>query len=134
MYKIPCVWYLLEDDSDDVQLLQEAIEASALPITLVHFYEVKAMYQQLQSEELPNVIILDINLPMTNGIDILQSLKQMEHIKDLPVVMFTSADTGKYQQQTLTNGAEHYISKPYQFSKYNDVVHEIYSYCMKVRV
>ena len=131
-YTSTCKWYLLEDDPDDVQLLQEAIDASGFAIQLLHFFDAETLFKQLSAEQLPDIVVLDINLPTANGIDILAELKKNERTQHLPVVMFTSSDLAKFQEETLNKGAVLYIRKPMQYNMYQQVVKEIYDLCTRM--
>jgi CheY-like chemotaxis protein len=62
-------------------------------------------------EELPNIILLDVNLPSIDGITVLRSLKTNPVTKDIPVVMYTAQDDSKTQQICKEYGADAFLSK-----------------------
>ncbi|WP_207492064.1 response regulator [Aridibaculum aurantiacum] len=124
-----CVWYLLEDDPDDVQLISEALKTSQLPVELVHYTSDDELINDLAIKDLPHVVILDINLPTTNGLEVLEKLKQRDRLTSLLVVMFTSSDLERYQEQSKELGAVAYFTKPYQFDHYFTVVKDIFNLC-----
>ncbi len=63
---------------------------------------------------LPDVIILDIEMPRMNGYEFKSSINNQEVYKDIPVVMLTSRASEKHQQKARELGIEHYLTKPYQ--------------------
>ncbi len=63
---------------------------------------------------LPDVIILDIEMPRMNGYEFKSSINNQQMYKDIPVVMLTSRASEKHQQKARDLGIEHYLTKPYQ--------------------
>ena len=60
----------------------------------------------------PRLVILDLNLPKTNGREVLQRMKASPVCKDVPVVILSSSDAAKDKQETAALGASWYIRKP----------------------
>lgn len=63
---------------------------------------------------LPDVIILDIEMPRMNGYELKSSLNNQQRYKDIPVVMLTSRASEKHRQKARELGITHYLSKPYE--------------------
>lgn len=63
---------------------------------------------------LPDVIILDIEMPRMNGYEFKSSINNQQEYKDIPVVMLTSRASEKHQQKARELGIENYLTKPYQ--------------------
>jgi chemosensory pili system protein ChpA (sensor histidine kinase/response regulator) len=63
---------------------------------------------------LPDVIILDIEMPRMNGYELKASLNNQQLYKDIPVVMLTSRASEKHQEKARELGVRHYLSKPYE--------------------
>lgn len=63
---------------------------------------------------LPDVIILDIEMPRMNGYELKASLNNQRQYKDIPVVMLTSRASEKHQQKARELGVTHYLTKPYE--------------------
>jgi len=63
---------------------------------------------------LPDVIILDIEMPRMNGYELKASLNNQQLYKDIPVVMLTSRASGKHQKKARELGVTHYLTKPYE--------------------
>jgi chemosensory pili system protein ChpA (sensor histidine kinase/response regulator) len=63
---------------------------------------------------LPDVIILDIEMPRMNGYELKSTLNNNELYRDIPVIMLTSRASEKHQQKARELGIRHYMTKPYQ--------------------
>lgn len=79
-------------------------------------------------EALPAVILLDINLPKVNGLEVLRQLKTHERFRRIPVVVLTSSREDRDLKTAYDLGVNSYIEKPVNFSKFMDVVEHIELY------
>ena len=80
---------------------------------------------EITTREKPDLVLLDIMMPVMNGFQVLRKLKLQEETKDIPVIMLTS----KVQEQDvvfgLEAGAEDYITKPFSFAELNARVNHV---------
>lgn len=79
-------------------------------------------------EALPAVILLDINLPKINGLEVLRQLKAHERFRRIPVVILTSSREDKDLNTAYDLGVNSYIEKPVSFNKFMDVAEQIELY------
>ncbi|MDO9135690.1 response regulator [Hydrogenophaga sp.] len=79
-------------------------------------------------EPLPAVILLDINLPKVNGLEVLQKLKQHPEFRRIPVVVLTSSRENSDLKTAYDLGVNSYIEKPVSFSKFIEVAEHIELY------
>ncbi|MGS5088893.1 response regulator [Hydrogenophaga sp. A37] len=79
-------------------------------------------------EALPAVILLDINLPKINGLEVLRQLKAHERFRRIPVVVLTSSREDKDLKVAYDLGVNSYIEKPVSFSKFMEVAEQIELY------
>jgi CheY-like chemotaxis protein len=79
-------------------------------------------------EALPAVILLDINLPKINGLEVLRQLKAHERFRCIPVVVLTSSREDRDLKTAYDLGVNSYIEKPVSFSKFMDVAEQIELY------
>lgn len=79
-------------------------------------------------EAMPAVILLDINLPKVNGLDVLKQLKLHEQFRRIPVVMLTSSREHSDLKAAYDLGVNSYIEKPVSFSKFIEVAGQIELY------
>ena len=124
---------LADDDKDDCFLFREAL--SEIPVQThletVHDGEQLMNYLGEHSDQLPDVLFLDLNMPRKNGFECLSEIKFNDKLKNLPVIMFSTSyprDMGYEQDiiKVLYNiGAQDYIRKPEDFTKLKQVIHSM---------
>lgn len=76
---------------------------------------------------IPDVIILDIEMPRMNGYEFKSNLNNNARLKDIPVVMLTSRASEKHQQKARDLGVQHYMTKPYQEEAFVRLLENIHS-------
>ena len=79
-------------------------------------------------EPLPAVILLDINLPKVNGLEVLRQLKAHEQYRRIPVVILTSSREDRDLETAYDLGVNSYIEKPVSFNKFMEVAEQIELY------
>ena len=82
--------------------------------------------------DLPTVVMLDINLPKVNGLDVLARLRADPTTKLLPVVMLTSSDEEYDRLQSYKNGANSFVRKPLEFTEFAQTVAQLGIYWLAV--
>ena len=68
-------------------------------------------------KEKPDLILLDIMMPIMNGFQVLSKLKLQEETKDIPVIILTSKVQEKDVVSALESGAADYVTKPFSFAE-----------------
>ena len=120
---------LVEDNLMDIDLTQRAFRERHLSNPLIiarDGQEALDYFQKWQEgEPLPLVILLDINLPKVNGLDVLRALKNDPEFKKLPVVILTSSGDDNDINTAYELGANSYIVKPVDFDKFVEIAHQI---------
>ncbi len=90
---IPIVY--ADDDLDDQLTFSEIIAMLPFSVLPIFFDNGLSLYQylveQFQASNLPRCIILDINMPIWDGIRTLEAIKSHQHFAELPVIMFTTS-------------------------------------------
>jgi len=79
-------------------------------------------------EPLPAVILLDLNLPRVNGLEVLEHLKAHPRFRRIPVVILTSSREDSNLKSAYDLGVSSYIEKPVSFNKFIEVAEHIESY------
>jgi len=106
---------MVEDDLLDAAAAKRLLRHNALDKRLVIAADGKQAVSILQSSspaDLPQLILLDINLPDMSGIDLLKSIKKDDNFKDIPVVILTGSNEDQDIQKSYDLGARSYLVKP----------------------
>ncbi len=120
---------LIDDDPDDMLLFEEAVKQSLLAIN-ISVADPSFFYSQLESKR-PDIVLLDINMPVKDGLEYLKELRENELYKDLPVIMYS---TSRYKiNDSFTAGATKYFVKPKTFNDLKKLVQIIYDKSWKSR-
>lgn len=122
---------LVEDDPGDVLMTREAFEHFRIPNTLhvVGDGELALQFVRKIGEfaevPRPGLILLDLNLPRRNGLEVLAELKSDENLLRIPVVVLTTSQADDDILRSYALHANAYISKPVDFEKFIDVIRQI---------
>ena len=105
---------LVEDNSGDVYLLEKALKARQLSYQLTRYVDGEQAIRALQQDDcaIPDLIILDLNLPRRGGFEVLQTIRSKPSMVGIPVGIFTSSDAMKDRHRVAVTGGEMYIHKP----------------------
>ena len=74
---------------------------------------------------LPNIIFLDLNMPILNGIDSLKEIKQNERFKDIAVAIYSTSSSEEDIENTFVLGANIYIKKPSNFNDLKKILSDV---------
>lgn len=113
----------IDDDFDDCEFFQQALEAVSSAVYMALHNPVEAL-QKLTSKEIkPDLIFLDINMPLMTGIELLAEIKKNDMIKNIPVILFSTGPAPVTYPKTL--GAEDYLTKPNNFNELKNLLKAI---------
>jgi len=65
-------------------------------------------------QEYPDIILLDVMMPLMDGFEVLRRLRESPDTEDIPVVMLTAVEAAKGEGVAMELGVEHYITKPWE--------------------
>ena len=122
---------LIEDNEADIMLTQDAFEDAKLrnemAIARDGYEALEYLNQTGQSAGtvLPDVILLDLNLPGPSGKEILAHVKSTPHLKSIPVVVLTSSEDPHEIKQIYDLSANCYIAKPINLDKFLETMRGI---------
>jgi len=120
---------LVEDNPVDIDLTLRAFKKNNLsnPIEIARDGEEALNWIQKwdKGEPVPIVILLDLNLPRYNGLEVLKELKSHEVYKTIPVIILTTSSESKDIELAYKLGANSYIVKPVELDKFIEVAAQI---------
>ncbi|MFD2550540.1 response regulator [Bizionia sediminis] len=118
---------LADDDEDDRMLFSEAIEDLDMRTKLSVFNHGQELmdYLNLPNIVLPNLIFLDLNMPIKNGKQCLVEIRKNPRLKDVCVAIYSTSSSEKDIEDTFLNGANIYIKKPNNYSKLLEVIEKV---------
>ncbi|WP_343695027.1 response regulator [Flavobacterium sp.] len=116
---------LADDDSDDCSFFEEALDELSLATTLVTVNDGVQLMDFLTDtshESLPDLLFLDLNMPKKNGSECLAEIKQIETLKNFPIIIFSTSLDTEIVDVMYQKGATYYIRKPGDYSKLKSVI------------
>jgi CheY-like chemotaxis protein len=122
---------LVEDDPGDVLMTREAFEHFRIANNLhvvgdgeqaLQFVRRTGAFSDVPR---PGLILLDLNLPRRNGLEVLAELKSDEDLLRIPVVVLTTSQADEDILRSYALHANAYISKPVDFERFIDVIRQI---------
>ena len=122
-----------EDDADDKEMLKEVF--TSIDISFVLFFvnngkEVLSALEKLKDDQMPCLIVLDYNMPGLNGADILRELGTNERYKNIPKVVWSTAESERFKKICLELGAADYVIKPNNVIGLEEVARYMLSLCL----
>ena len=119
---------LVEDDPGDVRLIQEAFRNSQISYNLqvvsdgIEALDLLYRKSKSTSGKLPNLILLDLNLPGKDGKQILDEIKSDKRLWHIPIIVFSTSDNEDDIKASYDLHANCYITKPEDFDKYEEAI------------
>ncbi len=125
---------LVEDNPDDAELTIRALRKANVSNPLIHledgaealdFIFCTGKYSDRNGNIKPRLILLDLNMPKVNGIEVLRQLKSDENTKTIPVVVLTSSQEDPDVKTCYQLGVNSYIVKPVGFTNFTKAISEV---------
>jgi two-component system, response regulator len=125
---------LVEDNPDDVELTLRAFRKSHVAnevvvardgVEALEYLFATGRYADRDPDALPQVVLLDLNLPRVDGLEVLQRVRSHPKTKLLPVVILTSSTEERDLVNGYSLGANSYVRKPVDFEQFADSVRQL---------
>ena len=117
--------FLIDDDIDDQEVFLSVVEEVAPPIRCYTASNGQEAIDKLSSEEVkPDLIFLDLNMPLMNGKQFLKACHSLDRCRDIPVIILTTTADRRSMEETRLLGARDYITKPDKFSAWSTIIKE----------
>lgn len=121
--KKPFTCFLIDDDVDDQEIFLSVMEDIAPSIHCVTAMNGQEAIKKLSCEEVkPDVIFLDLNMPLMNGKQFLMARNEMDQLRHIPVIILTTTSDKPSIEETMELGAKDYITKPDKFSEWGRII------------
>jgi len=130
---------MADDDADDRYLVKTAFEENGIQCELRFVEDGTEVFDFLMKQgkfatediRLPNLILLDLNMPKKNGKQVLQEIKSLPDYHHIPVVIFTTSKSPDDVRMLYKMGASSFISKPSTFDGLSEIVRNLGGYWME---
>lgn len=128
---------VVEDSMPDYQALLRVVKKKGMQNPIFHcetgqealdFLYHEGRYAEAASSPRPAIVLLDLNLPGTDGREVLRQIKADESLKSIPVIIFTTSDSEKDIEESYTSGANTYITKPVNLDELYNVIDTFKNY------
>ncbi|HLP51663.1 MAG TPA: response regulator [Chitinophagales bacterium] len=119
---------LADDDAEDREIFLDVMQ-EVMPFAQVFTAENgEDLMAKLNDEqyELPELIFLDLNMPLKNGHECLQEIRKSERFRDIPVIIYSTSVNNEYIDETFKKGANFYFPKPSSFKNLRIVMNRIF--------
>jgi len=127
---------LVEDNEGDILLTLEAFEEGKITNNTTVIKDGKSAIDFLDehagTESLPDLVLLDVNLPRKNGHEVLSYIKTSEHLKSLPVIMLTTSSSDRDIRLSYQNYANCYITKPVGATDFMEAIIKIEDFWINI--
>jgi two-component system, response regulator len=125
---------LVEDSEKDQELTLRALRKNKIPNEVViardgsealDFLFAQGAHAGRDPRAQPQLILLDLNLPKIDGLEVLRRLRGNERTRLLPVVILSSSNEDRDRLAGYTNGANSYVQKPVDFTEFSEAVRQL---------
>jgi DNA-binding response OmpR family regulator len=121
------IW-LADDDEDDRQFFEQALSKIDVPFDLKIFTDGEQFLKHFNnSQESPDYVFLDINMPLVNGLECLRAIKCSQPDHPFPIIILSTAFSDSMISQCYSNQASLYVKKPNRFAELVNMI----SYCLQ---
>ncbi|MEH2042221.1 response regulator [Nostoc sp.] len=132
---------IVEDSNEDFEVLQRFLKRSSIAVPIqrcingeqaLAFLYRTGSYVERESAPRPGLILLDLNLPGTDGREVLRRIKQDDNLNMIPVVVFTTSNNPKDIEVCYRYGVNSYIVKPINFAQLKRDIQMLVEYWFEV--
>ncbi|TFG34009.1 response regulator [Candidatus Thorarchaeota archaeon] len=134
---------LVEDNTDDVLLTLRALQRSNILNEVIvtrngqealEYLTAQGQYAGRDVSDLPVVVLLDLKMPRMGGLELLERIRSIKHLKLLPVVVLTSSKEDQDICESYNHGANSYIQKPVDFDQFVQAIRTLGLYWLVINV
>jgi len=123
---------LVDDDGDDRLFFRDAVKKASRDISCITLEDGFALISYLKEDEKqPDLIFLDINMPVMNGWECLSILKEDDAYRDIPVIMYSTSRHDEEISKAKDAGAFSFFNKPHDFTVLKQAVSDAIAHVLE---
>ncbi len=132
---------IADDDADDRMLIGDALEEARLNnpvefvedgVELMEYLKHEGKYAHLTENDLPGIILLDLNMPRKDGRTALKEIRENDDLRRIPIVVLTTSKSEEDILRTYNLGVNSFITKPVTFDKLVELAQVIGKYWIEI--
>ena len=127
-----CRVLMADDDAEDRACFNETFQSLHSQEVVCYASNGEDLLNKLETrfqQSLPNVIILDLNMPKLNGTETLRRIKSDDRYKNVPVIIYSTSLNPMEKDKCMLLGAHSYITKPVSFKESMDTARSFLAFC-----
>jgi len=118
--------FLVDDDEDDIAFVREALSIHSYKGPVDTANNGRVLLEKLvKPKATPDVIVMDLNMPVKNGFETLQEIKTHPTLKDIPVIILTASSSKNDEARCFDLGCSYFYCKPVSLKDYVPLVHMV---------
>lgn len=130
-----------DDDADDRMLIADAFDEASLSnpvdfvedgVELLDYLHRRGKYEDKKTEDMPGIILLDLNMPRMDGRTALKEIRADEELRKIPIVVLTTSKSEEDILRTYDLGVNSFITKPVTFDGLVQVVQVLNRYWIEI--
>ena len=122
---------MIDNDEEDLDFFREALRSVEPSVTLVQSTSCEKTLEQLRKGNLPlpNIIIVDLDMPRMDGTEFLNTCRKIESLAKVPIIIYTNSYNTELEKICMNLGATEFIQKPDTWIKLVQVAKHILETC-----
>lgn len=138
----PLTILIAEDDDGHAELITEGLKDAGVMNDILRFsngQEIWCFLEKISTNETwaqnrSYLLLLDINMPKLDGIEVLRRIKHTDSLKEIPVIMLTTTDDPREVEHCYQLGCNIYITKPVNFTKFSETLNRLGLFIQIIKV
>ncbi len=124
---------MAEDDPEDAEVFQSLVEENSPGTKVIVATDGAILIELLHESAVPDLIVLDINMPRKSGKQCLQEIRNLALYNKVPIIIFSTSKNIKDKEFCLGNGASKFYTKPFHFLDLRAMVIEILHTYLRIK-
>jgi CheY-like chemotaxis protein len=113
---------LVEDTEDNRMMMRRLLELSGYQVSeAVNGLEAVILAER----ETPNIILMDLSLPIVDGLAATRQIRQLPNLATVPIIAVSAHDTADFHAEALAAGCDAYITKPVDYTELEDLISDL---------